>query len=84
MKKRSWRVNKKMINVIFKDFNYEITQRRIEMFEKYNKVIQWGRKHPVKFMEQFLGLEFTDHQKYILLSTWTTKFAVWLMSRNSG
>ena len=58
-----------MINVIFKDFNYEITQRRIEMFEKYNKVIQWGRRNPVRFMEDFFGLQFTDHQRYVLLST---------------
>lgn len=73
-----------MINVIFNDFDYEITQKKMEIFDKYNKVIQWGRRHPVKFMELYFGLEFTDHQKYILLSTWTTKTSVWLMSRNSG
>ena len=73
-----------MINVIFNDFDYEITQKKKEIFDKYNKVIQWGRRHPVKFMELYFGLEFTDHQKYILLSTWTTKTSVWLMSRNSG
>ena len=73
-----------MINVIFNDFDYEITQKKMEIFDKYNKVIQWGRRNPVKFMELYFGLEFTDHQKYILLSTWTTKTSVWLMSRNSG
>ena len=73
-----------MINVIFNNFDYEITQKKMEIFDKYNKVIQWGRRHPVKFMELYFGLEFTDHQKYILLSTWTTKTSVWLMSRNSG
>ena len=73
-----------MINVIFNDFDYEITQKKMEIFDKYNKVIQWGRRNPVKFMELYFGLEFTDHQKYILLSTWTTTTSVWLMSRNSG
>ena len=73
-----------MINVIFNKFDYEISTRKREIFEKYNKVIQWGRRNPVKFMEKFFNLEFTDHQKYILLSTWYTKTAVWLMSRNSG
>lgn len=72
-----------MINVIFKDFSYEITPKKMELFEKYNKVIQWGRRHPTRFMEEFLGLVFTDHQKYILLSTWDKRIAVWLMSRNS-
>ena len=28
-----------MINVIFKDFNYEITPKKKELFDKYNKVI---------------------------------------------
>lgn len=73
-----------MINVIFNKSDYEISQRKIEMFEKYNKVIQWGRREPVKFMELFFGLQFTDHQRYVLLSTWDATYAVWLMSRNSG
>ena len=73
-----------MINVIFNKSDYEITQRKIEMFEKFNKVIQWGRRNPVLFMEKFFGLQFTDHQRYVLLSTWNTRYAVWLMSRNSG
>ena len=73
-----------MINVIFNKADYEISQRKIDMFEKYNKVIQWGRREPVKFMELFFGLQFTDHQRYVLLSTWDATYAVWLMSRNSG
>ena len=54
------------------------------MWDRYLKVIQWGRRNPVKFMELIFGLSFTDHQRYVLLSTWNTRFAVWLMSRNSG
>lgn len=73
-----------MINVIFNKSDYEISQRKMEMYDKYLKVIQWGRRHPVKFMEMIFGLQFTDHQRYVLLSTWTTRYAVWLMSRNSG
>ena len=73
-----------MINIIFNKADYEISQRKIDMFEKYNKVIQWGRREPVKFMELFFGLQFTDHQRYVLLSTWDATYAVWLMSRNSG
>lgn len=73
-----------MFNIIFNQSDYEIAQKKMETFEKFNKVIQWGRREPVKFMEKFLGLEFTDHQKYVLLSTWNARIAVWLMSRNSG
>ena len=73
-----------MINVIYNKSDYELSQRKIEMFEKYLKMIQWGRREPVKFMEEVFGLQFTDHQRYVLLSTWNTCRAVWLMSRNSG
>lgn len=72
------------VNVIFNQTEYEISQRKKELWDKYNKVIQWGRKHPLRFAEQFLGLQFTDHQKYIFMSTWISKYACWVMSRNSG
>ena len=72
------------INVIFNQFDYEISERKKEIWDKYNKIIQWGRKHPLRFAENFLGVQFTDHQKYIFMSTWTAKFIVWLMGRNSG
>ena len=72
------------INVIFNQFDYEISERKREIWDKYNKVIQWGRKHPLRFAETFLGVQFTDHQKYIFMSTWQAKFIVWLMGRNSG
>ena len=73
-----------MINVIFNKSEYELSQRKIDMYEKYLKMIQWGRREPVHFMENVFGLQFTDHQRYVLLSTWNTRYAVWLMSRNSG
>ncbi len=73
-----------MINVIFNQFDYEVSERKKEIWDRYNKVIQWGRKHPLRFAERFLGIEFTDHQKYVFMSSWTAKFIVWLMGRNSG
>ena len=45
-----------MINVIFNQFDYEISAKKQERFEKYNKVIQWGRRNPIKFMELFFNL----------------------------
>lgn len=73
-----------MINVIYNRTDYEILERQKEAFDKYCKIIQWGRENPTRFMEQFLELELTDHQKYCVLGTWATSTAVWLMSRNSG
>lgn len=73
-----------MINVIYNRTDYEILERQKEAFDKYCQIIQWGRRNPTRFMEQFLELELTDHQKYCVLGTWATSTAVWLMSRNSG
>ena len=73
-----------MINVIFKDFSYEILPKRLEIFEKYTKIIQWGRANPTRFIEDFFKIQLTDMQKYVLLSSWAPANVVWLMGRNSG
>lgn len=77
-------VMKMGLNIIFNKTDYEISERKRELWDKYNKIIQWGRMHPLRFAEIFLGLQFTDHQKYVFMSTWQAKFAVWVMGRNSG
>lgn len=73
-----------MINVIFNDFNYEILPKKLETFDKYCKVLQWGRQHPTRFAEQFMNLQFTDMQKWVFLSSWVPSNIVWLLSRSSG
>lgn len=73
-----------MINVIFNDFSYEIAPKQKETFDKYCKIIQWGRKHPTRFLEDFMNLDFTDMQKYVLLSSWLPANCAWVMARNSG
>nr|DAM79942.1 MAG TPA: Terminase large subunit [Caudoviricetes sp.] len=72
-----------MINVIFKDFSYEILPKRLEIFEKYTKIIQWGRANPTRFIEDFFKIQLTDMQKYVLMSSWVPANCVWLMGRNS-
>lgn len=73
-----------MINVIFRDFSYEILPKRLETYDKYCKIIRWGRRNPTRFLETFLFLEFTDHQKWIFLNSWCKQVSVILASRNSG
>jgi len=50
-----------MINVIFNRTDQEILERRKEVWDKYCKLIQWGRKYPVKFIEEILGNELVDY-----------------------
>jgi hypothetical protein len=51
---------------------------------RYIKLIQWGRKNPVSFMEKVFDVKLLDYQKYLLQSSWDKEFVVWLMTRNGG
>ena len=62
----------------------EVSQRKLELYDKYNQVIHWGRQNPVKFMSRFMGVEMLDTQSYIISNTWPTSFSLWLESRNAG
>ena len=73
-----------MINVIFNDPHYEIMPKRKEMFDKYCKILQWGRRHPTRFAEQFFNLQLTDHQKWLFLNSWIPSTNVWVCSRSTG
>ena len=73
-----------MVNTLYGDFDYQITPKQMEIFDKYCRIIQWGRQHPTRFLEEFMNLQFTDTQKYVLLSSWVPATCVWLASRDSG
>ena len=73
-----------MVNVIFNQYGIEYIPKQKEAWDKYCKVIQWGRQHPTRFLEDFVGLSFTDHQKYVLLSSWVPANVVWVCSRSTG
>ena len=62
----------------------KITQRRKESVEKYVRLILWGRKHPVAFIEKVFKIKLMDFQAYAIEGTWAATSAVWLMCRNSG
>ena len=73
-----------MINAYIKSTEWDLTNKKIEGYRKYNQIITWGRAHPTRFVERFLGIEFLDYQKYVFMNTWVSQWAVWLMSRNAG
>lgn len=62
----------------------ELSQRRLETYDRYTHLIQWGRKYPIEFCSRVLGIELLDFQKYVLYETWFKEFAAWLMCRNAG
>ena len=60
-----------MISVYKNSTEIEVTTRRAEIFEKYNKVIQYGRRNPVWFIEEISKVPLLDYQKYIIMNSWT-------------
>lgn len=64
--------------------NKEISQRKLETYKRYAKIIQWGRKYPIEFCSRFMGIELLDMQKYAIYNSWTKDFVLWLESRNAG
>ena len=53
----------------------EFSQRKLEEYAKYEKVINEGRKSPIWFMETFLGVKLMDYQKWMFMETWNKPFA---------
>ena len=46
-----------MIQTITLPFSFEVSQRKLEVYAKYCKVINWGRMLPIEFGERFMGVE---------------------------
>lgn len=72
------------ITAYSKSSQKEISQRKLETYDKYCKVINWGRAYPVEFASRFFGIELLDNQKYAIYNSWTKDFVLWLESRNAG
>jgi len=53
-----------------------MSERKREGYLKLAQVVQWGLKHPVKFVDLFFGIELLDYQKYVFMNSWTTPFCV--------
>jgi len=62
----------------------ELSQRKIEEYSKMAKIIQWGRKNPVKFCEKFFGIKLIDYQAYCFMRTWIVQYALWAECRGAG
>lgn len=73
-----------MISVLFNRKDIGVSRNQEEVFEKYNTIIKWGRKNPVKFIEHILGIRLMDYQKWIIDQTWTAEYIAWVCSRNAG
>lgn len=61
-----------------------MSQKKLENYLRQAKIIQWGRRNPVLFVRDFLGIELLDYQKYTFMQSWTTPNVLWCFSRNGA
>ena len=73
-----------MISVYNKQTEINLGPRKIELLDKYVVIVNRGRKDPVWFIQNFLGVQLTDFQKWIINSAWTKKTVCLVCSRNTG
>ena len=59
-----------MVSPIFNLLDCEILPKRKEIFDKYCKIIRWGRANPTRFIEDFFNITLLDAQSYIVARTW--------------
>jgi len=62
----------------------QLSQRKVEEYEKYCKLTQWGRKNPCRFLEELLGIQLMDYQRWIFMNSWAKPYVLWLCSRGAG
>ena len=62
----------------------QLSQRKLEEYDKFQKIINAGRKNPVWFAEFMYGIKLYDYQKYSFMQSWHKKYCLWLCSRRTG
>lgn len=60
----------------------KLSKRKIEIYEKNAEIVKFLRRNPVIACEQLLGIKLLDAQKWILQTSWNTKYNIWTCSRN--
>lgn len=73
-----------MISVYSNQADNGIDKTDYETYAPYLLMIQWGRAHPVDFIEKVFDIRLLDFQKYLIEMTWSASNAVWLITRNGG
>ena len=61
-----------------------LSERRLQSYLKLAEIVQWGRKYPVRFVEEILGIPLLDFQRYVFMESWYRPNVLWVMSRNAG
>ena len=62
----------------------ELSQKKLEEYSHFEKIINYGRQNPIWFSEEFYGVKLIDYQKWCFMESWHKPFVLWLEGRGSG
>lgn len=62
----------------------EFSQKKLEEYDKLEKIMNMGRRDPVWFIEEFFGIQLIDYQKWMFMNSWYRRYILWLCSRRAG
>lgn len=62
----------------------DLSLRKQKVYQDFANVVNWGRRNPSKFAEEFLGVKLMDFQRYAFEESWTRPYVAWLMCRGAG
>lgn len=62
----------------------EFSQKKLEEYDKLEKIMNMGRRDPIWFIEEFFGIQLIDYQKWMFMNSWYRRYILWLCSRRAG
>lgn len=64
--------------------NKEFSQKKLEEYSNWQKIVQCGRQNPIWFLEWAFGVELMDFQKWVYMNSWYRPFCLWNECRGAG
>lgn len=62
----------------------EFSQKKLEEYANWMKIVQHGRQNPIWFSEWAFGIELMDFQKWVYMNSWYRPFCLWCECRGAG
>ena len=69
---------------IIRQSQKELSQKKLEEYANFAKIINAGRKNPIWFSEFMYGIKLMDYQKWAFMESWSKPFVLWLEGRGAG
>ena len=72
------------MEIITRLTNKEFSQKKLEEYDNWQKIVQYGRQNPIWFLNFAFGVELIDFQKWMYMMSWNRPNVLWLGCRGIG